>query len=117
MNSRNRAPSTGRLPPLDKSIRDAGMSEWGYTHTPSPMQPNSSAVMIHEGPAATNVPKTPHMSNVALKAGLRPIISDATPQKVDPIDKPMNVISVVVLTLLLETPNSDDSWGSTSARP
>lgn len=81
------------------------------------MQPNSNAVTIQDGPAATNVPNTPHISKVALKAGLRPIISDATPQKVDPMDSPMNVIRVVVLTLLLETPNSDESCGRTSARP
>jgi len=81
------------------------------------MQPKSNAVIIQEGPAATRVPNTPQMSSVALNAGLRPMISDATPQKVDPKESPTKVIKVVVFTLELETPNSEDSWGSTRARP
>ena len=77
-NSRKSAPSTGKLPP-----------------TPRPMQAKRIEVVIQLGPRATRVPKSPHKNSVILKAGFRPMISDATPQKVDPMLKPMNVIMVV----------------------
>jgi hypothetical protein len=77
-NSRKRAPSTGKFPP-----------------TPKPMHPKSKDVMIHDGPAATAAPNTPQMNRVALKAGRRPMMSDAMPQNVEPNDNPTYVIIVV----------------------
>lgn len=99
-NSRNKAPSTGRFPP-----------------TPRPMHPNKRDVAIQEGPAAMADPKAPQMNKVVLKAMRRPIMSDAMPQNVDPIDRPTKVIIVVYLTRVLLTPNSVESCGSTSAKP
>jgi len=99
-NSRNKAPSTGRLPP-----------------TPMAMHPKRREVVIHDGPREINVPKRPQMSNVALKAGRRPIMSDAMPQMVDPKARPMKVIMVVYLTWVLLIPYSTASCGSTSASP
>lgn len=69
----------------------------------------------HDGAKATAVPKAPQISKVVLKAGRRPIISDATPQQVEPTDKPMKVIIVVYRTVVALTPNSVVSCGRTSA--
>lgn len=97
-NSRNNAPSTGKLPP-----------------TPVPMNAKRRAVIGHDEAKATAVPKTPQMSKVVLNAGRRPMISDATPQQVDPRLRPMKVIIVVYRTVDVLMPNSVDSCGSTSA--
>lgn len=71
-NSRNNAPSTGRLPP-----------------TPVPMQAKRKAVIGHEDVNATAVPNAPQISKVVLNAKRRPMMSDATPQKVEPRLRPM----------------------------
>jgi len=71
-NSRNNAPSTGRLPP-----------------TPVPMHAKRKAAIGHEDAKATDVPNAPQMSKVVLKAKRRPMMSDATPQKVEPRLRPI----------------------------
>lgn len=62
-------------------------------------------------------PKTPHKSSVQLKASLRPITSEATPQNVEPMLSPTNVHIVVYRIFVWLTPKSTARRGKTSARP
>ena len=57
-NSRNKAPSTGKLPP-----------------TPVPRAANNPHTPIQLGAAPAAIPKTPARNSVALNASLRPMIS------------------------------------------
>jgi hypothetical protein len=59
------------------------------------MNAKRRAVMGHDDANATPVPKAPQISKVVLNAGRRPMISDATPQQVEPKLRPMKVIIVV----------------------
>src|ERR1700753_2599031 len=77
-NSRKSEPSTGRFPP-----------------TPSPMQRNKAAVPNQFGPNATENPNAPQSKRGMLNAGRRPIRSEAMPQTVEPMERPMNVTMVV----------------------
>ena len=77
-NSRKRAPSTGRLPPI-----------------PMPNEAKSAQVPIQVLPPPTARPKTPAINSVELKASRRPMTSDAIPQKDAPIQSPRNVAHVV----------------------
>lgn len=108
-NSKKSAPSTGRFPP-----------------TPRPKQENRAQALIYSSaiihhykqeertypiqlglpPAAR--PNTLVMRRVRLKAGRRPITSDATPQNEAPRQRPKNNAQVVKRTRLSETPNSAD---------
>ena len=77
-NSRNSAPSTGRFPPI-----------------PTPIEAYSAQVPIQLLPPPAASPNTPARKSVALKAGRRPMISDAIPQNEAPIHKPKNSAHVV----------------------
>jgi hypothetical protein len=91
-NSRNSAPSTGKLPP-----------------TPNPRQLNSAAVPIQLGPPPAASPKAPARNSVKLKAKRRPTTSEAVPQKLAPMQRPKKRANVVYLMLLESTPNSTAS--------
>ncbi len=99
-NSRKRAPSTGRLPP-----------------TPNPRAAKIEEVPIQLGPAPAAIPKAPAMKRVRLKASLRPMISEATPQKLAPRQRPAVKAQVVYLTCASEMSNSAWSDGRHSATP
>lgn len=99
-NSRNRAPSTGRFPP-----------------TPNPRAANRPHAPIQLGAPPAAIPNTPHMKRLKLKAGLRPIRSEATPQKEAPQQRPTNNAQVVNRMVLESTPNSGVSCGRQSATP
>lgn len=77
-NSRNNAPSTGRLPP-----------------TPIPKQQKSAQVPTQLGPPPAARPNTPAMNRVALKARRRPTTSDMIPQKLAPRQRPRKSDRVV----------------------
>ena len=59
----------------------------------------------------------PAMSSVQLKAGLRPITSEAMPQKEAPMQRPTKVAHVVYRTCVDDGPNSSVNWGKVSATP
>lgn len=99
-NSRNRAPSTGRLPP-----------------TPRPMQAYNAQTPIQFGPPPAASPKIPARNKVKLNARRRPTTSDAVPQKEAPMQRPRKSARVVYLTSVSLTPNSADSWGRVRATP
>ena len=99
-NSRNKAPSTGRLPP-----------------TPNPRAANNPHVAIQLVAPPIAMPKTPQIKRLKLKAGRRPMISDAIPQKEAPQQRPTNVAHVVYLMVMLSTPNSGLNFGKHKARP
>jgi hypothetical protein len=99
-NSRNNAPSTGRLPP-----------------TPSPMHAYSAQTPIQVGPPPAARPKHPAKSRVMLKASRRPKTSEAVPQNEAPRQRPRKSDNVVYLTSVSLTPNSTDSCGKVRATP
>jgi hypothetical protein len=77
-NSRNRAPSTGRLPPTPKPM-------------PAYMRQTPPQLEAHEDA----VPNTLAISSVMLKAMRRPIMSEPMPQKKLPKHRPTNKDDVV----------------------
>lgn len=77
-NSRNNAPSTGKLPP-----------------TPAPRQANSEQVATQLWPPPAARPNAPARKSVQLKARRRPMISDAIPQKLAPMHRPVKRDRVV----------------------
>jgi len=99
-NSRNNAPSTGRLPP-----------------TPVPIPAKRRAVTGQDGANATAVPNTPQISKVVLNASRLPMMSEAIPQHVEPRLRPTKVTIVVYRTVVVLTPNSVVSCGRVSASP
>lgn len=99
-NSRKRAPSTGRFPP-----------------TPTPMHAYKAHVAIQFCAPPTAVPKSPARNRVVLKAIRRPMMSDATPQKLAPRQRPVKTAHVVYRTLVSDTLNSSAMEGNVSATP
>lgn len=69
------------------------------------------------GPPPAARPNTPVINRVRLKAGRRPITSEAMPQKEAPRQRPKNKAQVVKRTVLSEMPNSMESWVSVKATP
>lgn len=99
-NSRNRAPSTGRLPP-----------------TPSPTHAYSAQTPTQVSGPADAMPKMAARKRVVLKANLRPMTSAAMPQKDAPIVRPTNSDSVVKRDVVSEMPNSTSNSGKVKATP
>lgn len=69
------------------------------------------------GPPAAAKPKAPQIKRVRLKAGRRPTISDATPQKDAPRQSPTNKAQVVKRTRVEEMPNSEATGVNVRATP
>jgi len=99
-NSRNKAPSTGKLPP-----------------TPRPTQAKRAQDPIQLGAAPAATPKTLAMPRVQLNASRRPTTSDMTPQKEAPMQRPRKSARVVYRIWLESTPYSSDKEGSVNATP
>jgi hypothetical protein len=99
-NSRNRAPSTGRLPP-----------------TPNPSAPNKKQTPLQLVAYEEAIPKTLVMRRVRLKAMRRPKISDPRPQKKLPKHNPTKRALVVYRTVFSDTPNSTERDGKVRDTP
>lgn len=99
-NSKNKAPSTGRLPP---------------TPNPSAAKRKQTAPQL---PAYEDaMPKTLVISSVTLKAMRRPMMSDPMPQQKLPKHSPTKRELVVYLTVFSDTPNSVESDGRVNETP
>jgi hypothetical protein len=119
-NSKNRAPSTGRLPPTPRPKAANMPQTLRNSCQPCLSRFNKGeigAYPIQVGLPPTEIPKMPQMRSVILNARRRPTKSEAIPQKDAPMHRPTNSDAVVKRTWVVDTPNSAVSDGNVRATP